>query len=156
VSTAFTVRLATVADAAVIARHRTEMFSDMGILPKPRYEALVTATIRYLEHAMPNGKYVGWLAVPSDMPETTVAGAGILQRRVPPHPHDGPGEFTVAEGRQGIVLNVFTERLWRRRGLAELLMRHVLAWAASRGLETLMHHKRPLPGRVAKLGRPVS
>jgi GNAT superfamily N-acetyltransferase len=116
------------------------MFTDMGTLPRPLYEALVTATIRYLEQAMPSGEYVGWLAAPSDMPETIVAGAGILQRRVPPHPHDGPGGVTVAAGRQGIVLNVFTERPWRRRGLAELLMRHVLAWVASNGVETLVLH----------------
>lgn len=139
-STAFTVRLATTADAPVIARHRAEMFSDMGILPQPLYDALVTATVRYLERAMPAGEYVGWLAAPSDTPETIVAGAGVLQRRVPPHPLDGPAGVTVAEGRQGIILNVFTERPWRRRGLAELLMRHVLAWATSSGLETLVLH----------------
>jgi GNAT superfamily N-acetyltransferase len=140
VSTTFTVRLATVADLAVIARHRAEMFSDMGILPRPLYEELVTETIRYLEQAMPAGEYLGWLAAPSDMQETIVAGVGILQRRVPPHPYDGLGGVVLAEGRQGIVLNVFTERPWRRHGLAGLLMRHALAWAASNGLETLVLH----------------
>jgi hypothetical protein len=90
-STTFTVRCATSGDAAVIARHRAEMFSDMGYLPRPLYEELVTATIRYLEQAMPAGEYLGWLAAPSDMQESIVAGAGILQRRVPPHPYDGPG-----------------------------------------------------------------
>jgi GNAT superfamily N-acetyltransferase len=140
VATAFTVRRATVADASIIARHRAEMFTDMRILPRPLYDALVTATIRYLEQAMPAEEYVGWLAVPLDMPEKIVAGAGILQRRVPPHPHDDLGGVVLADGRQGSVLNVFTERTWRRRGLADLLMRHVMEWAASSGLETLVLH----------------
>jgi hypothetical protein len=110
---AFTVRHATVADAPIIARHRAEMFSDMGTLPSPLYDALLAATVRYLEHRMPAGEYVGWLAMPSEMPETIVAGAGVLLRRVPPHPHDTSGGVVLADGRQGIVLNVFTERPWR-------------------------------------------
>jgi GNAT superfamily N-acetyltransferase len=116
------------------------MFSDMGTLARPLYDTLVTATIRHLERAMPSGEYVGWLAAPSEMPDEIVAGAGILQRQVPPHPHVSPGGIALAEGRQGIVLNVFTERPWRRRGLAELLMRQLLAWAANSGLETLVLH----------------
>jgi GNAT superfamily N-acetyltransferase len=116
------------------------MFRDMGVLPHALYETLVTATKGYLEQVMPTEEYVGWLAAPSDLPQTIIAGAGLLQRGVPPHPLGGSAGLTVAEGRQGIVLNVFTERPWRRQGLAELLMRHVLAWAASKGLETLVLH----------------
>jgi GNAT superfamily N-acetyltransferase len=145
---AFKVRLATVADAAIIARHRAEMFSDMGILPPALYESLVTASIDFLERAMPASEYVGWLAAPLEMPEVIVAGAGILHRRVPPHLQDRPGGVALAEGRQGVVLNVYTERAWRRRGLAGLLMEQVLKWAAGSGLETLVLH-------ASKDGRPL-
>src|SRR5215831_6875855 len=110
------VRPMTVADARGIARHRAEMFSNMGILAQPFYDALVTATIRYLEQPMPAGEYRGWLAEPSDMPDTIVPGAGILLRQVPTHLHNCPGGFGVAEGRQGIILNVFTERPCRQKG----------------------------------------
>jgi GNAT superfamily N-acetyltransferase len=116
------------------------MFTAMGTLPQPLYDPLVTATTRYLERAIPIEEYVGWLAAPPDLPEMIVAGAGVLQRRVPPHPYRDPGSVALADGRQGIVLNVFTERNWRRRGLAKLLMEQVLAWAASSGLETLVLH----------------
>jgi GNAT superfamily N-acetyltransferase len=136
----FTVRRATVGDAAVIARHRAEMFADMGTLPRALYDDLVAATVHYLEQAMPAGEYVAWLATPAREPGVIVAGAGVLRRRIPPSPHPGPGGVSVAEGRQGLVLNVFTERAWRRRGAAELLMRQVLAWAAESGLETLVLH----------------
>lgn len=146
--TPFTVRRATAADAAVIARHRAEMFADMGTLARDQYGPLVAATVRYLERAMPAGEYLGWLAAPVDQPEVVVAGAGVLVRQVPPHPF-GNG---LAEGRQGLVMNVFTERPWRRRGLANLLMGHVLAWAAESGMETLVLHAsddgRPLYERL--------
>jgi GNAT superfamily N-acetyltransferase len=109
-------------------------------LPSSLYDPLMASTVCYLEYMMSAGEYVGWLAMPSAMPETIVAGAGVLLRRVPPHPHDTSGGVVLADGRQGIVLNVFTERPWRKRGLAGLLMQRVLDWAASSGLETLVLH----------------
>ena len=38
------------------------------------------------------------------------------------------------------MLNVFTERAWRRRGLAKLLMEHVIAGARTAGVTTLVLH----------------
>jgi GNAT superfamily N-acetyltransferase len=72
--------------------------------------------------------------------EPTSTASTVMQRRVPPHPCDATGGVVIADGRQGIVLNVFTERPWRKRGLAGLLMQRVLAWAADSGLETLELH----------------
>ena len=138
-TTALQVRPATVAEAHVIARHRAEMFTDMGTLTRPLYDRLVEGTVRYLERAMPAGDYRGWFAVPSESPLEIVGGAGILLRRVPPHPLRG-SDGTLAAGRQGLVMNVFTERPWRRRGVADLLMRHLLAWAADGDLDTLVLH----------------
>ncbi len=138
----FIVRRATAADAAVIARHRAEMFKDMGQLSEDLYQPLVAATIGYLETALPQEEYVGWLAASADNPGLNLGGAGVQQRRVLPHPPKN-GEHKLAVGRQGIVINVFTERAWRRRGIAALLMNHVLDWARSTGLETLVLHAAP-------------
>jgi GNAT superfamily N-acetyltransferase len=137
---AFEVRRATVADADRIARHRAEMFSAMGLLPRPLYDAMVAATRQYLAVAMPAEEYLGWLVAPVDAPGEIVGGAGLLRRRVPPHPRSGPDAIVLAEGRQGVVLNVYTEPAWRRRGVAELIMRHILACAAEAGLDTLVLH----------------
>ncbi len=43
-------------------------------------------------------------------------------------------------GMQGVVLNVYTEPAWRRRGLAALLMGHVLDWAKANGVKSLVLH----------------
>jgi GNAT superfamily N-acetyltransferase len=140
--TRFAVRRATVADASIIARHRAEMFSDMGQLSKELHQPLVEQTTAYLMTAIPTGEYLGWLATPPGQPESVVAGAGVQLRRVLPHP-DHHRRDRLASGRQAIVLNVYTDRAWRKRGLAQLLMEEVLRWARESGLETLVLHASP-------------
>jgi GNAT superfamily N-acetyltransferase len=127
------------------------MFSDMGRLPKELYQQLIEQTVRFLETAIPRDEYLGWLAAPADAPGKIIAGAGVQLRRTLPHPtHEG--ERRLVSGRQGIVLNVYTEREWRKQGLARRLMEEVLKWARSSGLETLVLHAsgegRPLYERL--------
>src|SRR2546423_561759 len=83
---AFTIRLATVADAPALARHRAEMFHDMGDLPDELYDPLVEAARGALEECLGTGEYVGWVACPADHPDHIVAGAGIQLRRLFPRP----------------------------------------------------------------------
>ena len=135
-----TVRNATRDDAAAIARHRAEMFADMGQLSADLYDSLVTRTVEYLTEALPAGVYVGWLASPSADPANVIAGAGVQLRRTLPHPLTRRGNPSVATGRQAIVLNVFTEKAWRRQGVAELLMTRVIAWARASQVDTLVLH----------------
>lgn len=139
-SAAFTVRRATMADLSVIARHRAEMFLEMGWLPAHLYDELVVATIRYLETAFPTEEYIGWLAAPAEQADQIAAGAGIQRRRTLPHPLSTTGNALVATGNQALVLNVYTERRWRRQGLAERLMRHILTWAGEAEVDTLVLH----------------
>jgi Predicted acetyltransferase len=46
----------------------------------------------------------------------------------------------IGEGRHAIVLNVYTDRAWRRRGVAEALMRAVINWAREERLDRLVLH----------------
>jgi protein-S-isoprenylcysteine O-methyltransferase Ste14/GNAT superfamily N-acetyltransferase len=135
---AVTVRAATVGDVGVLARHRAEMFRDMGTLAPEAYDTLVQASRRYFETAIPAGTYVGWLAAPAERPDEIVAGAGVQVRELLPRPD--ASRRRLMGGPEGYVLNVFTERAWRRRGIAERLMREVLAWARAHGIEHLTLH----------------
>jgi GNAT superfamily N-acetyltransferase len=58
----------------------------------------------------------------------------------------------VGQGRHALVVNVFTEPAWRRRGIAELLMRRLLAWAREERLDRVVLHAsaegRPLYERL--------
>jgi GNAT superfamily N-acetyltransferase len=83
---------------------------------------------------------VGWFAMPKDQPDLIVAGAGVQLRQVPPHPFRPSREDAFAEGRHAIVLNVFTEPEWRRRGVAVLLMDEILRWARAEKLDQLVLH----------------
>jgi GNAT superfamily N-acetyltransferase len=117
------------------------MFQDMGRLPPGAFEELAAGARSYLAEALAGGEYVGWLASPADEPEMIVAGAGVQLRRALPHPVELPsGRVAVAAGRHAIVLNVYTEPAWRRRGVAELLMHEVLAWAREQRLDRLVLH----------------
>lgn len=89
------------------------------------------------------------MASPSSRPDEIVAGAGIQIRKLLPRPLPNRGGIRL--GPEAIVLNVFTERPWRR-GIAELLMRRVIDWARSNGMARLVLHAssdgRPLYERL--------
>ena len=150
----FHVRPATLADARIIARHRAEMFRDMGTLPDALYTELVDASRRYLETAMPSGEYVGWLAAPAAAPATIVAGVGVQLRAVLPHP--APGGGALLFGPDALVVNVYTERGWRRRGVAKLLMQRIIEWAREHRVDRLVLHAstegRPLYEQLGFVG----
>jgi len=137
----FHVRLATPADAPGLARHRVEMFRDMGTLPQHQVAPLLAAAERDLAAWLESGEYVSWVACPLDRPSEIVAGAGIQIRRLLPRPI--PGSPTIRVGPEAIVLNVFTERAWRRRGVARQLMKHAIAWSKAHGIARLVLHASP-------------
>jgi GNAT superfamily N-acetyltransferase len=137
----FDIRLAAVFDAAVIGWHRARMFQDMGLVPEPLFDTYRTNCEVRLREQLSSGEYVGWLASPHDFPEKIVAGTGVQLRRVLPHPVcESNGEITIADGRHAIVLNVFTEPEWRRRGIATLLMKEIIAWAETERVDRLVLH----------------
>jgi GNAT superfamily N-acetyltransferase len=65
----------------------------------------------------------------------------VIIRVVPPFPHRHEGgRIIIAEGRQGLIINVFTEPEWRRRGIAKLLMKEIIAWSHEKSLDDLVLH----------------
>lgn len=135
------VRLATTADAPLLARHRAEMFRDMGDLADDHYDALLVAAERETAAWLASGDYVGFLASSHGRPDEIVAGAGIQIRKLLPRPL--PGNAGIRLGPEAIVLNVFTERAWRRHGIAERLMQQVIDWARTHRIARLVLHASP-------------
>lgn len=134
----FRIRLATIADAETIASHRARMFRDMGQLTEEAFQVLRLKSRERIEQDMRAGSYVSWLASLAGAPNQLIAGAGIQLRRVPPHPTANPAE--IADGRHGVIVNVFTEPEWRRRGLAAFLLRQIIDWARVQKLDRLLLH----------------
>lgn len=140
----FRIRSATPADVGVIAHHRASMFKDMGSVAPGNIARLMEMSRSSLQQSMESGLYLGWLASPSAEPNKIVAGAGVLVRRVLPFPLSGAdGPADVAEGRQALVMNVYTEPAYRRQGAARTLMHEVLAWARGSRIESLVLHAAP-------------
>ena len=136
----FSIRRAQVEDAPAIAWHRARMFQDMGMVSPVTFDALQNEARLWTERALASGEYLGWLGTPKNQPEVIAGGAGVQLRQVPPHPFRPPREGAVAKGKHAIVLNVFTEPDWRRRGLAKLLMEEILRWARTERLDQLVLH----------------
>jgi GNAT superfamily N-acetyltransferase len=134
----FIVREATADDREVLARHRCEMFSDMGSLRGDAYPELAKASAKYFAEAIPRGEYVAWLVEPAGEPGTVVAGGGVQLRQILPRP-DAEGGVQ-RPGPQGLIVNVYTEKAWRRRGLAELVMRRIISWSRENGVVGLVLH----------------
>ena len=143
----FTLRPLTPDDAAVVARHRTAMFLEMGSLSAADADRLRDAATAYLGPAIASGEYYGWLAFTSGGHDSGImaGGAGVQLRPQLPRPRPGGGLLI---GRQGIVLNVFVVPPFRRRGLARRLVETAIAWARREGLASLVLH-------ASDAGRPL-
>ena len=134
----YRIRRATAADAGVLARHRAEMFRDMGELPASVYDTLIDAARAYLTQAVTDGRYVGWVAELDAGSREIIGGAGLQLRELLPRP-DVARERLV-RGPQGLIVNVYTERAWRRKGVADALMRELLQWCRGNGIESVVLH----------------
>src|ERR1700731_1722922 len=136
-SESFRIRFATSQDADTIAWHRARMFQDMGDVSVDAFETLRKKARACIEEWLERGAYVGWLATPAARPEIIIAGAGVQVEPILPRPS---GPSAIGEGRQGTIVNVFTEPEWRRRGLAGLLIKEIIAWSRREHLDRLLLH----------------
>jgi GNAT superfamily N-acetyltransferase len=135
------IRLATPADAEIIAWHRARMFQDMGMVPDHLFEVFRDKSRERVHVALASGEYNGWLIPEPGNSQSIVAGAGVIVRGIPPIPiPDASGEMKIYVGRQALIVNVFTEPQWRRRGLARLLMQRIIAWCREQSIESVVLH----------------
>jgi GNAT superfamily N-acetyltransferase len=136
----FQIRPATVADADIIASHRARMFRDMGsVVEGEPFENLRAQTKARLTNWLASGDYLGWLAASVDTPEKIIAGAGVQLQPILPRPLTR-STTTIDHGRQGTIVNVFTQPEWRRRGLASLLIQEIITWSRHERLDRLLLH----------------
>jgi GNAT superfamily N-acetyltransferase len=147
---AIEIRRASQDDAPVVAEHRVSMFRDMGSAEPSIEAALREAVAAQIGEAMAAGEYVAWLAHRPGEPKRVVGGAGVQLRRLLPRP-DADGR-RVLIGREGIVLNVYVERDYRRRGVARHLMEAIISWVPETDIVWLVLHAsdegRPLYERM--------
>jgi GNAT superfamily N-acetyltransferase len=135
-SPALAIRSATAADSRVLATQRVAMFREMGQLQSSQDAPLLDASEAWFAAAIPAGDYVAWLAHAAE--GATTGGAGVQRRAMLPRPV--PNGDALLIGSEGVVLNVYVEQAWRRRGIARRLMQTVIQWAPAAGIVRLVLH----------------
>jgi GNAT superfamily N-acetyltransferase len=134
-----TIREAGQQDLAVILHHRRAMFEDMGYQDVAALDAMEASSRPFFAQALAEGWYRAWLA--QNAAGEVVAGGGILILPWPSHPCD-------AQTRRPMIVNVYSESAYRRRGLARRLMVAMLDWLRQQGYDTVSLH-------ASDYGRPL-
>ncbi len=115
------IRPATVDDAPALAEMRFRMFEE--IAPEEGLdESIVGVFVDYFRRAMPEGRYLAFMA---EEDERVVGTAGTAIVDVPPL-------HRALDGRVARIQSVYVAPGWRRRGVARELLSHTLE--AIRGL----------------------
>ncbi|MEW5717561.1 MAG: GNAT family N-acetyltransferase [Chloroflexota bacterium] len=127
----FAIRVATVADAPIIVAHRRAMFEDMGERAQDKLDALSAAFETWVTERLARGEYHGWLAM--DAQNQVIAGAGLWLLAWPSTPHDQSAQ-------RGYIFNVYTQPVFRRRGLARQLMHVILDWCRAQSIRVVGLH----------------
>jgi GNAT superfamily N-acetyltransferase len=109
------------------------MFVDMGYRDEAALDSMAARCHPWLLAKMSRGEYVAWLATAPD--GLIAAGAGLWLMDWIPH--------MVGSGSRGNILNVYTEVEFRRRGLAGELMKAVVEWCRSNGVNVVVLHASP-------------
>ena len=131
-------RPADATDIPLLAHHRAAMFRDMGRLVAHHEEALERATASYLRDALARGEYLAWVAEDKGARPAVIGGAGVQLRPILPRP--GAEDDHLELGPEAIILNVYVEPDWRRRGVGDALMRALLEVLAARGIRRIVLH----------------
>jgi len=126
-----TIREATPGDSAVILHHRRSMFRDMGEGTVEELDRMVEVAGPWLTRALADGSYHHWIAL--DQSGRIAGGGGVLLCAWPANPKDACTE-------RAVILNVYTEREFRKRGIARQVMLTILDWAKGRGLRAVNLH----------------
>ena len=129
--TEITIRQAALADLETILHHRRSMFRDMDEGTVEQLDHMVEVVRPWLARALADGSYRHWLAL--DSAGRVAGGGGVLLCPWPANPFDPCVE-------RAVILNVYTEAEFRRRGIGRLVMESILAWIKAYGLRGVNLH----------------
>jgi GNAT superfamily N-acetyltransferase len=129
--TVFTIRGATPDELDIILHHRRSMFRDMSEGTVEQLDRMVEAARPMFAKAVENGSYRHWLAI--DEYGRVAGGGGVLLCPWPANPQEACIE-------RAVILNVYTELEFRRRGVARAIMQMILEWVKAHGLASVNLH----------------
>ena len=125
------IRPATLSDIATILHHRRSMYEDMGKRDERALSMMAEASEPYFRAALSDGTYQGFLAENNE--GRVIAGGGIVISPWPAHPSE-------LHARRAMILNMYTEKDYRRRGIAKRLMLTMLEYLRKEGFPKVSLH----------------
>ena len=125
------IREATTSDVPVLVRHRRLMWGDMGQRDGLVLDQMERAATEYFIQAVPQGSYRGFLAV--DSSGKILGGGGIVI-------NPWPGLLGQLQPKRAMILNLYVERAYRRQGIANALMKKMIAWCREDGFSSVALH----------------
>jgi GNAT superfamily N-acetyltransferase len=136
----FTLRRAELTDVQTLVDLRLAYLREIEHLtPEQIDDTLVAATRRYFMRKMPSSEYIAWVAVarPAVAPDSrgairskVIGTAGLFVYDRPP---TAPGG-----GREGRLINVYTEMSWRGRGVGAALIEACVETARRNGIHRIL------------------
>jgi GNAT superfamily N-acetyltransferase len=143
--TSYTIRRCGLDDAATIARHRVEMFREMGDVPNDDLARdLLKRSTSAVATLLADGSYLGWFAI--DTGGSVIGGAGAHIK--PQLPRVSQDNARIEDSAVPLVVNVYTEPQWRGKGVAKSLLRELMHWASQQGMDRVVLH-------ASDAGRPL-
>jgi GNAT superfamily N-acetyltransferase len=127
----YRIREATLGDMEILLHHRRCMFTDMGGAYEEQVEPILAAAREYLETALPDASYKGWLAESDD---GKVVGGGGLVIAV------WPGYINEKRARRAWILNMYTEPEFRKQGIARQILNTIVEWCRAEGFGNVSLH----------------
>ena len=113
------IRQATYDDVAALTDLRVAFFEDIGDITDEKHaEAFWVAPYRSLSEALPQGKFLSWVAEEDGQ---IVGTSGLIFFEQAPTP-------TNLLGTEGYILNIYTIPQWRGRGIARTLLEEIIGY----------------------------
>jgi GNAT superfamily N-acetyltransferase len=110
-------------ELSIVLHHRRQMYVDMGTRDEQMLDKIEQASRDLFGEALRNGTYRGWFV---EADGNVIAGAGVLLLTFQPG-------TTEPRPVRPFIVNVYTERGYRRRGLARRMMEEIVAWCREQG-----------------------
>ncbi len=127
----YQLRSATLDDVPILCLHRRQMFEDMGHRDSQLLGPMAERFAEWVTERIKNQTYLAWIAVTED--QQIAASAGLWLVDWPPHVM-GP------EGPRGYILNVYTDKQHRRKGLARQLTQYCIDACRERHIAIIALH----------------
>lgn len=127
----FAIREATPADIDIVLHHRLSMFRDMGYHDDVVLSAMLDTSRPYFAERLEDGRFHAWLVENND--HKVIAGGGLLIL-------DYPSSARDPSSKRPMIVNVFTEVQYRRKGIARQLMTIMIEWCRERGFGLVVLH----------------